>query len=252
MRRHLGVSWRAQAAAQVRRAMAMPSWFFRSGGTFEATAPSQRLTKTEATERTSASRPAAMRRSMPRSHASAAARYCSREKSRVTFTGMPAKVASSMAGSPSLVPGILMWRFLRPARARGPSPPPACWPCRRRAAGRPPGRRSRPRPPSARGRPGRGRPPGRGRRAPGRRRGPRRCPGLQPGLDGQVVGGALLQRLVEDGRVGGEPGDRKLVDVALQGPGRQQVPGHVVEPDALAGVVESLRRLHRSPRWGRR
>ena len=59
-----------------------------------------------------------MRRSTPRSQASAAARYCSREKSSVTFTGTPAKVASSMAGSPSFVPGILMWRLGRPARAK--------------------------------------------------------------------------------------------------------------------------------------
>ena len=33
------------------------------------------------------------------------------------MTGTPAKIASSMAGSPSLVPGILMKRFGRPARA---------------------------------------------------------------------------------------------------------------------------------------
>ena len=39
------------------------------------------------------------------------------ENSRVTLIGTPAKIASSMAGSPSLVPGILMNRFGRPARA---------------------------------------------------------------------------------------------------------------------------------------
>ena len=33
------------------------------------------------------------------------------------MTGTPAKIASSMAGSPSLVPGILMKRLGRPARA---------------------------------------------------------------------------------------------------------------------------------------
>ncbi len=100
--------------------MALPSWFRRSAGTFDATATSQRLTKIEATERTSGSSPAAMRRSTPRNQASAAARYCSREKSSVTFTGTPAKVASSMAGSPSFVPGILMCRLGRPARACSP------------------------------------------------------------------------------------------------------------------------------------
>ena len=42
--------------------------------------------------------------------------YCSRENSSVTLTGTPAKIASSMAGKPSLVPGILMKRLGRPAR----------------------------------------------------------------------------------------------------------------------------------------
>jgi hypothetical protein len=72
---------------------------------------------TEATEATAGSSPASMRRSMPRRKASAAARYCSREKRSVTLTGTPAKIASSMAGTPSFVPGILMKRFGRPARA---------------------------------------------------------------------------------------------------------------------------------------
>ena len=35
----------------------------------------------------------------------------------MTFTGTPAKMASSMAGMPSGVPGILMNRLGRPARA---------------------------------------------------------------------------------------------------------------------------------------
>ena len=46
-------------------------------------------------------RPAAMRRSMPRMYASAAARYCSRENSSVTLIGTPAKIDSSMAGMPA-------------------------------------------------------------------------------------------------------------------------------------------------------
>ena len=33
------------------------------------------------------------------------------------MTGTPAKIASSIAGTPSLVPGILMKRFGRAARA---------------------------------------------------------------------------------------------------------------------------------------
>ena len=35
----------------------------------------------------------------------------------MTLIGMPAKIASSMAGRPSFVPGILMNRLGRPARA---------------------------------------------------------------------------------------------------------------------------------------
>src|SRR6185312_16390816 len=47
----------------------------------------------------------------------AAARYCSRENKRVTLTGMPENIASSIAGRPSLVPGILIRRLGRAARA---------------------------------------------------------------------------------------------------------------------------------------
>ena len=71
---------------------------------------------TDATEETFGSSPASIRRSIPRIYASAVARYCSRENSSVTFTGTPAKVASSIAGSPCSVPGILMNTFSRPAR----------------------------------------------------------------------------------------------------------------------------------------
>src|SRR5665213_106040 len=71
----------------------------------------------DATEPTSGFSPAEMRRSMPRRYASAAATYCAPENSRVTLTGTPAKIASSMAGRPSLVPGILMKRLGRSARA---------------------------------------------------------------------------------------------------------------------------------------
>ena len=56
----------AQAAANVRFAIAMPSWFLSAGGAVAATAPSQRLTNRDATEATSGESPAAMRRSTPR------------------------------------------------------------------------------------------------------------------------------------------------------------------------------------------
>ena len=94
----------------------MPSRFFSASGTLPSIATSQRLMKTEATEPTTGFNPASMRRSTPRRKASAAATYCSREKSSVTLIGTPAKMDSSMAGRPSFVPGILMKRFLRAAR----------------------------------------------------------------------------------------------------------------------------------------
>jgi hypothetical protein len=96
--------------------MAMPSRLVSSAGTLPAIATSQRLMKSEATEATAGLRPAAIRRSTPRRYASAAATYCSRENSSVTLTGTPAKIASSMAGRPSGVPGILMKRLGLPAR----------------------------------------------------------------------------------------------------------------------------------------
>src|SRR6266511_627509 len=95
----------------------MPSWSRSAPGVFPATATSQRLTKSDATEPTSGLSPSAMRRSMPRRNASAAARYCSRENKRVTLTGTPEKIASSIAGRPSFVPGILINTLGRAARA---------------------------------------------------------------------------------------------------------------------------------------
>jgi hypothetical protein len=52
-----------------------------------------------------------------------------------------------------------------------------------------------------------------------------------------VVRIAATDRLVEDGRVGRQPGDRQLVYVALQGSVAEHVPGDVVEPQALAELV---------------
>src|SRR5262249_54793247 len=94
----------------------MPSWSRSPSGTLPMTAESQRLTNTDATEPTSGLSPAAIRRSMPRRKASAAATYCSRLNSSVTFTGTPAKIAPSTARQPPFVPGILMKGFGRAGR----------------------------------------------------------------------------------------------------------------------------------------
>ena len=145
------------------------------GGTLPATATSQRLTNSEATERdvriqARPRRVARCRGCRPR----AAATYCSREKSSVTLIGTPAKIDSSIAGMPSGVPGILMKRFGRAgARRAAPSPPRSCSPCRRRASARPRATPSRRRRWSPRGPAGRDRRRASGRRARARRTAPR-------------------------------------------------------------------------------
>ena len=85
----------------------------RSAGSASAVSGSQRLTNSDATDSTAGRRPASMRRSMPRVYASAEARYWRGENSSVTLIGTPAKIDSSIAGRPSSVPGILMYRFGR-------------------------------------------------------------------------------------------------------------------------------------------
>jgi hypothetical protein len=59
-----------------------------------------------------------------------------------------------------------------------------------------------------------------------------------------VVVLAARDRLFEDRRVGGEAGDRELVDVALQHPLGQHRARDVVEPEALPQLVQTLRRFH--------
>ena len=91
--------------------MAMPRRLWKGDETSCLTATSQRLTKSDNTDATFRSRPAASRRSSPRMVACAAASTCSRENSSVTLTGTPSKITSSMASMPSGVPGILMNRL---------------------------------------------------------------------------------------------------------------------------------------------
>ena len=87
--------------------------------------------------------------------------------------------------------------------------------CRRRAAARPRAS-TKPSTPAVRSWTGRrGRSRRAGRRAPARRRAPRSVSRRTGDLgDLLVVGVAAGDRLVEDRRVGGQPGDRELLDVA--------------------------------------
>src|SRR5262249_4164172 len=72
----------------------------------------------------------------------------------------------------------------------------------------------------------------------------RRLPGTKPACDGVIVGRAVPDGMIEDRRVGGEPGHAELFHIALQGAAVQQVAGDVVEPQALTQVMQRLRCLH--------
>src|SRR5262249_21087012 len=62
--------------------------------------------------------------------------------------------------------------------------------------------------------------------------------------DGRVVGRAVLDGVIEDGGIRGETGHGELVDVALERAVLQDVAGDIVEPEALAQVVQQLCRFH--------
>src|SRR5262249_28912651 len=62
--------------------------------------------------------------------------------------------------------------------------------------------------------------------------------------DRGVVGVALADRVVEDGRVRRQTRDRELVDVAFERAGGQQLPCDVGEPQPLAEFMELLGGLH--------
>ena len=63
-------------------------------------------------------------------------------------------------------------------------------------------------------------------------------------FDRRVVVGTLADGLFENCRIGSEAGDRQLGDHLLQPAAVQHVARDVVDPQALAGVVQLLRRLH--------
>ena len=59
----------------------------------------------------------------------------------------------------------------------------------------------------------------------------------------RVVRLAAGNGVVEDRRIGGEAGDKLLVDVALERAAIEQVAGYVVEPQALSELAQSLGRV---------
>src|SRR5262249_49117193 len=62
--------------------------------------------------------------------------------------------------------------------------------------------------------------------------------------DGSIVGGAVLDGVIEDGRVGSQPGHRELIDVALESSFVQQIAGDVIQPETLAQVVKKFSCFH--------
>ncbi len=58
--------------------------------------------------------------------------------------------------------------------------------------------------------------------------------------DFRVVAGTVRDGVVEDRGVGGQAGDRQFVNIALQRAAIEQVASDVVEPQALAELVECL------------
>ena len=152
---------------------------------------------------------------------------------------MPAKIAASMAGSPSVRAGDLdekvglaaaLMQTARSCQRAGR--------CRGPAEARPPATPSRPRRRSARGSAGTARRRWADPLTPARRTAPRAILPQAPSGRCRRRSRAVLDGVIEDRRVRGEPGHRELVDIALQRAAIQQLTGDVVEPEALAEVVE--------------
>ena len=161
---------------------------------------------------------------------------------------MPAKIDSSIAVSPASVPGILMKRLSRSALAC------SCAACSIVAAASSASSgetssETKPSTPSVRSWTAAKRSAASRRSAIAR---PKKRSSVEPAPrrvagDLLVVGVAGGDRLVEDGRVGGQPGDGQLVDVAAQGAVGEHRAGDVVEPEALADLVQLFGRFHAAP-----
>ena len=72
-----------------------------------------------------------------------------------------------------------------------------------------------------------------------------RLAGLQLAANRRVVVAAVLDGVVEDRRIRREAGHRQFADVAFERPAFEQVARDVVEPKALADIVQLPGRVHR-------
>src|SRR4051812_9156702 len=64
-----------------------------------------------------------------------------------------------------------------------------------------------------------------------------------------VVVGARFDRLIEDGWIGGQAGDREPLDVALQLTRVEHLSSNVVQPQALTKLLQLRRRFHAVSWW---
>jgi hypothetical protein len=62
--------------------------------------------------------------------------------------------------------------------------------------------------------------------------------------DRSIVGGAVFDGVIKDRWVRRQPGHRQFVDVVFERAAVQQVTRNVVEPEALAQVVQQLGCFH--------
>lgn len=65
--------------------------------------------------------------------------------------------------------------------------------------------------------------------------------------DGGIIEIGVLDGFVENGGIGGQAGNGKFVDIALQAATSQQAAGNVVEPQALTELVQLSCGIHDSP-----
>ena len=161
----------------------------------------------------------------------------------MTLTGTPAKIASSMAGSPSSVPGILMNRFGRLALAcsalRLGHRPRRVMRQQRRDLERDPA--VHPRGPLVDRREHVGGPV-RSWIASSKNSASSDLPALDQAPDLRRRTHLLCATAWSKiGRIRGQAGDRQFVDVALQRAAGQQIAGDVVQPEALAQRMQLFR-----------
>src|SRR5215467_17 len=224
----------------------MPRRLLSSAGTFPVTATSQRLMKSDATDVMSGCKPASMRRSMPRMKAFAAATYWSSEKRSVTLIGTPARRPAGdrrghLRGSArNLDEDIGALRLAVQVLGLGKG---GFGVVRKQ-------RRDFQRHPAVHATGSIVNRPKEIRRLFDilqRELEEQLLPRFalrELALDRAIVVAAVLDRVVEDRRIRGQPRHRELVDVAAQHARLQQVARDVVEPEALAEIMQDASGLH--------